>query len=63
MKSSLQKKKLLLLYKFLKDESSPDRPVTMAEILAYLRANGVECERKSIYDDIGKSYDDEAIYA
>ena len=52
MKSSLQKRKLILLYRFFKAESSPEHPVKMAGILAYLHENGVECERKSIYDDI-----------
>ena len=48
-----QNQKLKLLY--LRDlllETDADHPVTMEEILARLKASGVDAERKSIYSDI-----------
>ncbi len=44
--------KILHILRLLYQRSDDERGVTMAEILAYLEANGVPAERKSIYRDI-----------
>ncbi|MBR5430297.1 MAG: WYL domain-containing protein [Firmicutes bacterium] len=51
-RSSQQKNKLLLIAKYLLEASDEEHPLSMAQILAYLRQRGVEAERKSVYDDI-----------
>ncbi len=47
-----QKLKLLYLKQFFEEWTDEDHPATMPEILAYLKENGVEAERKSIYTDL-----------
>lgn len=47
-----QKLKLLYLKQFFEEKTDEDHPATMAEIIAYLKANGVDAERKSIYTDL-----------
>ena len=51
-RSENQKKKLILILRLLQKRSDEDHPVSMQEILAYLSGEGVEAERKSIYDDL-----------
>ena len=53
-KSAGQKLKLLYLLKFLSESTDENHPVSTAEIIAYLGAQGIHSERKSIYDDIEK---------
>ena len=51
-RSENQKLKLLYLKQFFEEKTDENHPATMAEILAYLKAHGVEAERKSVYSDI-----------
>ena len=51
-RSSQQKAKLLLIAQYLTEASDEQHPLSMAQILAYLRRRGVEAERKSVYDDL-----------
>lgn len=53
-KSAGQKLKLLYIIKLLSEKTDENHPVSTAEIIAYLDANGIHSERKSIYDDINK---------
>ena len=52
-----QKLKLLYLKQFFEEMTDEDHPASMTDILAYLKANGVEAERKSIYTDLSALYD------
>jgi len=56
-KSAGQKLKLLYLIKFLSENTDENHPVSTADIITYLSANGIHSERKSIYDDIEKLCD------
>ncbi len=47
-----QKLKLLYLKQFFEEKTDENHPATMPDILAYLKANGVDAERKSIYTDL-----------
>ena len=51
-KSENQKRKLLLLEAFFQQETDEAHPASMNDILAFLDANGIRAERKSIYSDI-----------
>ncbi len=51
-KSASQKKKLVILWRFLWRETDEDHPASMAALLSELAAWGVSAERKSIYDDL-----------
>lgn len=53
-KSAGQKLKLLYIIKFLSEMTDENHPVSTADIITYLDANGIHSERKSIYDDIEK---------
>ncbi|MCM1063592.1 MAG: WYL domain-containing protein [Eubacterium sp.] len=53
-KSAGQKLKLLYIIKFLSETTDENHPVSTADIIAYLDAQGIHSERKSIYDDIDK---------
>lgn len=53
-KSAGQKLKLLYIIKLLSETTDENHPVSTADIIAYLDANGIHSERKSIYDDIEK---------
>ena len=53
-KSAGQKLKLLYIIKLLAENTDENHPVSTADIIAYLDANGIHSERKSIYDDIEK---------
>lgn len=56
-RSSNQKRKLLLLLDYLKENTDENHTVTTANLLKYLENNGVCAERKSIYDDINTLVD------
>lgn len=56
-KSEGQKLKLLYIVKMLEECSDENHPLTTAEIIARLDAQGIHSERKSIYDDIAKLCD------
>ncbi len=47
-----QKQKILLLAKYLMEESDEDHPIGVAEMIAYLKNAGISAERKSIYADL-----------
>ena len=51
-KSTNQKLKILYLQQILLENTDNDHCITMEEILTKLSQNGIEAERKSIYDDI-----------
>lgn len=51
-KTENQKLKLLLLKDYLEQNTDPDHPASIHDLTAYLEANGVSAERKSIYRDI-----------
>ncbi len=53
-KSAGQKLKLLYIAKLLSESTDEKHPASTADIIAYLDANGIHSERKSIYDDIDK---------
>lgn len=56
-KSAGQKLKLLYIIKLLTETTDEKHPASTADIIAYLEANGIHSERKSIYDDIAKLID------
>ena len=47
-----QKLKLLYLMRLFTEETDEDHPLTMEEIISRLGAQGVEAERRSVYEDI-----------
>ena len=51
-KGTKQKYKLIYIIKYLLENTDENHKVTMPQILAYLEANEISAERKSIYDDI-----------
>ncbi len=51
-KSPNQKQKLLLIKRYLEENTDEEHPVTTAQIIAYLGAQGVAAERKAVYDDL-----------
>lgn len=51
-RSSNQKQKLLMLADIFRTETSEDYPITLARLIEILGNNGIEAERKSLYDDI-----------
>lgn len=51
-KGTKQKLKLIYLIKYFLEHTDEEHKATMPEILAYLEANDITAERKSIYDDI-----------
>lgn len=51
-RSSQQKSKLLLIARFLMESSDEEHPQPMSQILACLSRQGIEAERKSVYDDL-----------
>ncbi len=56
-KSEGQKLKLLYIVKMLEEFSDENHPLSTAEIIKRLDAQGIHSERKSIYDDIAKLCD------
>lgn len=56
-KSEGQKLKLLYIVKMLEESSDENHPLTTAQIIEKLEAQGIHSERKSIYDDIAKLCD------
>lgn len=51
-KTSGQKQRLLMLRRIFLEQTGPDHPLTMPELLARLEAAGITAERKALYDDI-----------
>lgn len=51
-KHSGQKLKILYVLKYLMEHTDENHPVTTNELIAYLAANDIHAERKSIYTDI-----------
>jgi predicted DNA-binding transcriptional regulator YafY len=51
-KSPNQKLKLLYLARILNDRTDEDHPITIGEMISALGQQGIEAERKSLYDDI-----------
>ena len=51
-KGTKQKLKLIYLIKYLLEKTDEEHKVTMPEMIAYLEANEISAERKSIYTDI-----------
>lgn len=51
-RSSNQKIKLLMLAEIFKKESSAEKPLSLADLIERLSANGIDAERKSLYSDI-----------
>ena len=49
-----QKLKLLYIIKFLSENTDETHPASTSDIIAYLEANGVHSQRKSVYDDMEK---------
>lgn len=56
-KSAGQKLKLLYIIRLLTENTDEEHPVSTADIISYLEANGIHSERKSIYDDMEKLCD------
>ena len=56
-KSSGQKLKLLYIIKMLEENTDEAHPMSTADIIRRLEAEGIHSERKSIYDDIEKLCD------
>lgn len=51
-KAPKQKQKLLYIAQYLMENTDETHSVTTPKLIAYLEANGIKSERKSIYDDI-----------
>jgi predicted DNA-binding transcriptional regulator YafY len=51
-KSVNQKIKLLRILEILKSDSDEENPISTNEIIERLKAQGIECGRKALYDDI-----------
>ena len=56
-KSDNQKLKILYLLKSLERASSESHPIKAAELIDHLAAQGIACERKTIYSDIAALQD------
>ncbi len=56
-KSEGQKLKLLYILKFLEEHTDENHPMTTAELISRLDAEGISCERKTIYADIAALID------
>lgn len=52
-----QKLKLLYIVKYLSENTDEGHPAGVGDIIAYLDANGIHSERKSLYDDMEKLCD------
>lgn len=52
-----QKLKLLYIVKYLSENTDESHPAGTADIIAYLEANDIHSERKSLYDDMEKLCD------
>ena len=51
-RSSNQKLKILYLMRLLLEETDEDHTLTAPDMIARLAAQGIDCERKSLYDDL-----------
>ena len=56
-RSDNQKLKILYIYDYLQKNSSPDRPVSAAELIAMLDLHRIRCDRKAVYSDIAALQD------
>ena len=52
MAENTQKSKLLRIMEYLKAESSPDKPATTSQIIAYLNEIHISCDRRTLYKDM-----------
>ena len=50
-KNSNQKLKILYLLEIFRRETNEEHPLTISQLIERLEANGIEAERKSLYDD------------
>ena len=53
-KGANQKLKMLYVRDYLRENSNFEHPVPVAELIDYLKANGIDVERKTVYDDIAQ---------
>ena len=51
-KSENQKRKILAVREFLEQNTDPEHPASIRQIMDYLEARDIHAERKSIYRDI-----------
>lgn len=56
-KSEGQKLKILYILKILEEFTDEEHPMTTADLIARLEAQGISCERKTIYSDIAQLND------
>lgn len=56
-KSEGQKVKILYILKILEEFTDEDHPMTTADLIKHLEAQGISCERKTIYSDIAQLND------
>ena len=62
-KSANQKLRLLYLRDYLKKNTDENHPAKVADIIGYLDAQGINCERKTVYDDVEtlRTYGDDIV--
>lgn len=51
-KNSIQRLKILYLYKIMLEQTDEQHPITMSEIISQLKLCGISAERKALYQDI-----------
>lgn len=51
-KQNFSKIKLLKIWEMLKQDTDEDHPLTTNQIIEKLKASGIECDRKTLYQDI-----------
>lgn len=56
-RSDNQKPKILYIYDYLQKNSSQNRPVSAAELIAMLDLHRIRCDRKTVYSDIAALQD------
>lgn len=56
-RSEKQKLKLLYLLRFFREQTDEEHSVSVNDIISYLEANGISCERKTVYSDIAELRD------
>lgn len=47
-----QKLKILYIREYLCENSNEEHPVSVSQLISYLHSNGIDAERKTVYDDI-----------
>lgn len=62
-KSANQKLRLLYLRDYLKKNTDENHPAKVADIIGYLDTQGINCERKTVYDDVEtlRTYGDDIV--